>query len=394
MDRIITNSRRPLWFVLVMFLAACAADGLDAAVLAKAVDQGNIIRIYKKVAPATVFIKSTLASDYLVSGVSSSSIGSGIILDHQGFIITNAHVVDKAAKILVILHGGAPLTATLIGADPFTDLALLRVDLPKGHRATVVLGNSDRMEIGQEVVAIGHPFGLGYALTTGVVSGFGTTPDPQAAPREAVIQTSAAINPGNSGGPLVDKNGEVIGLNMAILAGGQNIGFAIPINTVKTVVNELRSHGRVVRPWLGITGKLVPDEVIGLFSFPLAKGLLVAHIEEGSPAKKAGLRAGALNVTVEGEPWVLGGDIVVAVNGQQITTMEQYMAMLKTLEIGQTVNLRVVRNGADQDILATIEERPQQQLNSSQKQAQESMGFYPMDLPGGLSESSRRDIRF
>lgn len=345
MSRVMDNTPPQRWLIFAIFLVVCVSAGCDADVQAKPIDQGNTIQIYKKVAPATVFIKSALTSDYVMSGV-SSSIGSGVILDRRGSILTNAHVVDKADKILVILHDGTQLTATMVGSDPLTDLALLRVDLPKNHHATVLLGNSDRMEIGQEVVAIGHPFGLGYALTTGVVSGFGTTPDPQAIPYERVIQTSAAINPGNSGGPLVDKDGQVIGINMAILAGGQNIGFAIPINTAKTVLNELRLHGRVVRPWLGVTGKLVPDQVIHLFAFPLAKGLLVAHIDEGSPAQKAGLRAGALNVIIEGEPWVLGGDVILAVNGLEITTMEQYAAMLKTLEIGQTVTLRVLRNGA------------------------------------------------
>lgn len=393
MSRIRDNARRYVWLALVMFSAACPSDGVDAGMQTKGGDQGSIIRIYKQVAPATVFIKSALAGDYLVSGV-SSSIGSGVILDHQGVILTNAHVVDQAAKILVILHDGTPLAATLVGVDPFTDLALLRVDLPKGHRATVLLGNSDHMEIGQEVVAIGHPFGLGYALTTGVVSGFGTTPDSQSAPREAVIQTSAAMNPGNSGGPLVNKDGEVIGINMAILAGGQNISFAIPINTVKAVVSELRAHGRVVRPWFGITGKFMPDEVIGLFAVPLAKGLLVVHIDEGSPAQKAGLRAGALNVIVEGEPWVLGGDIVLAVNGLEMTTMEQYLAMLQTLAIGQTVHVRILRNGSYHDISATIEERPHPQMTSSQARVQESMGFYPMTLHSELNESRGMGVRF
>jgi len=384
---------RPCWFVLAIFLAACASDGFDGSVQAKGIDQGNTIQIYKKVAPATVFIKSVLTSDYLMRGA-GSSIGSGIILDHQGVILTNAHVVDKAAKILVILHDGTQLTAALVGSDPSTDLALLRVDLSKNHHATALLGNSDRVDIGQEVVAIGHPFGLGYALTTGVVSGFGTTPGPRSTPHERVIQTSAAINPGNSGGPLVDMKGEVIGINMSILAGGQNIGFAIPINTAKTVVNELRAHGRVVRPWLGIIGKFVPDQVIDLFAVPLAKGLLVAHVEEGSPAQKAGLRAGALNVVVDGEPWVLGGDIVQAVNGRDIQTVEQYAAMSKTLEIGQTVTLRVLRNGAYQYIPATIEEHPQPQAASSQSQDQEGMGFGLMKQHGGLHESGRLGSRF
>ncbi len=392
MNRITKSAQRQCGLVLAVFLVACASDGFDATVQATGIDQGNTIQIYKKVAPATVFIKSTLTSDSLANGP-SSSIGSGIILDRQGFILTNAHVVERAARILVILHDGVQLLATVVGSDPYTDLALLRVDLPKTYRATVVLGNSDRMEIGQEVVAIGHPFGLGYALTTGVVSGFGTTPDHQGVPHERVIQTSAAINPGNSGGPLVDKEGRVIGINMAILAGGQNISFAIPINMAKTVVNELRVHGRVVRPWLGITGKLIPDRVINLFAVPLAKGLLVARVDEGSPAQKAGLRAGTLNVIVEGEPWVLGGDIVVAVNGLEITTMEQHVAMLSTLEIGQTVTLRVLRNGAYQDVAATIEEHPQPSTATNQTQLQESMEFRLMKRRGE-SGSMFADLRF
>ena len=393
MSRLIDSVPRQCWLVFAIFLAACASDGFDASVLAKGVDQGNTIRIYRNVAPATVFIKSVLTSDYLLNGV-NSSIGSGIILDRQGMILTNAHVVEKAAKIYVILHDGTQLTASVVGSDLYTDLALLRVDLPKKHHATVLLGNSDRMEIGQEVVAIGHPFGLGYALTTGVVSGFGTPPGSQATSHERVIQTSAAINPGNSGGPLVDTDGRVIGINTAILTGGQNIGFAIPINTAKTVINELRAHGHVVRPWFGVTGKLVPDQVIDLFAVPLARGLLVAHVDEGSPAQKAGLRAGTLNVIVEGEPWVLGGDIVLAVNGLEITTMEQYVAMLRTLEIGQTVTLQVLRDGAHQDMTATIEEHPQVPLASSQTQVQDSMGFRLMNRQGGPHESGRVGIRF
>lgn len=384
------NASRQCGLVLAMLLAACASQGFDSNVQAKGADQGNTSRIYKKVAPATVFIKSTLATDYLMNGV-STSIGSGIILDQKGLVLTNAHVVDKAIKIVAILHDGDRLEATSIGSDPFTDLALLRIDLPKNHHATVVLGDSDHMEIGQEVVAIGHPFGFGYALTTGVVSGFGSTPDLQAIPHERVIQTSAAINPGNSGGPLVDKEGRVIGINTAILAGGQNISFAIPINTAKAVVNELQSHGRVVRPWLGITGKLVSDSIIDLFAVPLAKGLLVAQIEEGSPAQKAGLRSGTVNVIVEGEPWVLGGDIILAANGLEITTMERYAAMLRTLEIGQTVTLRVLRNGEYQDVMATIEEHPQ----SAPRQAafQESTGLRLMNRKGG-SPSRSSQISF
>ena len=379
--------------VMLFLFAACASSDFVATAQVRGGNQGNTIRIYKKVAPAIVFIKCSLASDYLINGA-SNSIGSGIILDEQGFILTNAHVVERATKILVVLHDGAQLNAVLVGSDPYTDLALIQVDFQIHRQPAVLLGNSDRIEIGQEVVAIGHPFGLGYALTTGVISGFGATPDPQAVPQERVIQTSAAINPGNSGGPLVDKEGQVIGINAAIMAGGQNIGFAIPVNTAKTIVNELREHGRVIRPWLGVTGKLLSDEVIDLFAIPLAKGLLVAHVDDGSPAEKAGLRAGALNVVIEGEPWILGGDIILAINGKGITTWEQYAAMLRTLEVGQTVTLRVLRYGVLHTIETTVEEKPQSPFISHQTRVQERMGFQPMSQRNHSSVQGTIDVGF
>ncbi|HKW86628.1 MAG TPA: trypsin-like peptidase domain-containing protein [Nitrospiraceae bacterium] len=387
------STPRQLTLALTILLAAYASGDLQAAVQAKEADQDNTVRIYKKVAPATVFIKTTLVTEHLINGM-NGNLGSGVLLDDQGLILTNAHLVDGAAKILVTLHNGTRLTATLVGTDPVTDLALLQVALPKGPRTTAKLGDSDRVEIGQKVVAIGHPFGLGYAVTTGVVSGFGTTPETQASFREKVIQTSAAINPGNSGGPLVDSEARVIGINNTILTVGQNIGFAIPINTAKTVVAELRTRGRVIRPWLGITGKLVTEEVIDLFAIPMRKGLLVAHIDEDSPAQKVGLRAGALNVTIEGEPWILGGDILVAVNGLDISTPEQYMKVFKTLKVGQTITLSISRNGADQDITVTLEEQPRLHMAYSQAKVQENTKFRPINLRSGPTESRIIDMSF
>src|SRR5437016_13881887 len=158
MSRIMDSDLRPCWLVLVFFFAACASNGFDASVQARGVDQDNTMPIYKRAAPATVFIKSVLTSDHLMSGA-GNSIGSGIILDQQGVILTNAHVVDKAAKIRVVLHDGTQLAAALVGSDPYTDLALLRVDLSKNHHATVLLGNSDGVNIGPKVLAIGQPSG-------------------------------------------------------------------------------------------------------------------------------------------------------------------------------------------------------------------------------------------
>lgn len=393
MTRTTRSVPRELTCALIIFLVAWAPGGLHAA-QAKEADQENTVRIYKKVAPATVFITSSFVTEHHLIGVGNNGIGCGVLLDDQGLILTNAHVVDGAAKILVALHDGTRLTASLVGTDPVTDLALLRVRLPKGRHTTVQLGDSDRVEIGQKVVAIGHPFGLGYALTTGVVSGFGTTPETGIAFQERVIQTSAAINPGNSGGPLVDAEGRVIGINAAIIVGAQNIGFAIPINTAKTVVAELRTHGRVIRPWLGITGKLLSEEVIDLFAIPLAKGLLVARVDEGSPAEKAGLRGGALNVTIEGEPWVLGGDILVAVNGLDLKTPEQLMKVFKGLKVGQTIELRVLRGGGDQNVTVTVEEQPRLQVAYTQPKVQETMEFRSRSFRTGPTESRSIGIGF
>lgn len=393
MTRTTRSVPRELTCALIIFLVAWAPGGLHAA-QAKEADQENTVRIYKKVAPATVFITSSFVTEHHLIGVGNNGIGCGVLLDDQGLILTNAHVVDGAAKILVALHDGTRLTASLVGTDPVTDLALLRVRLPKGRHTTVQLGDSDRVEIGQKVVAIGHPFGLGYALTTGVVSGFGTTPETGIAFQERVIQTSAAINPGNSGGPLVDAEGRVIGINAAIIVGAQNIGFAVPINTAKTVVAELRTHGRVIRPWLGITGKLLSEEVIDLFAIPLAKGLLVARVDEGSPAEKAGLRGGALNVTIEGEPWVLGGDILVAVNGLDLKTPEQLMKVFKGLKVGQTIELRVLRGGGDQNVTVTVEEQPRLQVAYTQPKVQETMEFRSRSFRTGPTESRSIGIGF
>jgi len=362
-------------------------------VQAKEDEQDNTVQVYKKVAPATVLIKSALVADHLGSGV-NSSIGCGVLLDEQGSILTNAHVVDGAGKILVVLHDGTRLPAAVVGSDPVTDLALLRLQLPKGHRPVAQLGDSDRVEIGQKVMAIGHPFGLSYALTTGVVSGFGTTPDTGLTLQERVIQTSAAINPGNSGGPLVDAKGRVIGINAALLRGGQNIGFAIPINMAKMVVAELRTHGRVIRPWIGFAGKLLSEEVINLFALPLEKGLLVEYVEEGSPAKKAGLRAGSLGVTIEGESWVLGGDIVVAVNGHDVTSPKQLVNAFKALKVGQSIALQVMRKGADQTVTVTLEEQPQAQVAFAPAKGPEYSEARPLTQRSALAGYRGRAWRF
>jgi S1-C subfamily serine protease len=322
-------------------------------------EEMNSVRVYKQMAKSTVLIASAYVSAHHIAQASGKGLASGVLIDEQGSIVTNAHVVTGAANITVTLHDGTRLPAELIGSDPQSDVALLHVTLPKGPHTPAHLGDSDKLEIGQKVLAIGHPFGLGYAFSTGIVSGFGKLFETkQEVFQERVIQTTTPINPGNSGGPLVDSEDRVIGINASILAGAQNIGFAIPINTVKSIVAELRKNGRVIRPWLGIKGKLVTDELQNLIALPLPSGLLIIDVDDGSPAEALGLHAGKLDVIIEGEPWVLGGDIIVAVNGQDVKTSEDYGKMFQQLKAQQLIEITVSREGVRRTMSVTLGERP------------------------------------
>ncbi|MDZ4855695.1 MAG: trypsin-like peptidase domain-containing protein [Nitrospirota bacterium] len=322
-------------------------------------EEMNSVRVYKQLANATVLVASAYVSAHHIALAPGKGLGAGVLIDEQGSIVTNAHVVDGAANITVTLHDGTRLLAELIGTDPQSDIALLHVMLPKGRHTPAQLGDSDKLEIGQKVLAIGHPFGLGYAFSTGIVSGFGKLFETkQEVFQERVIQTTTPINPGNSGGPLVDSEDHVIGINSSVMMGAQNIGFAIPINTVKSIIADLRTNGRVVRPWLGIKGKFVTDEVRNLIALPLVSGLLIIDVEDGSPAQTIGLRAGNLDVTIEGEPWILGGDILVAVDGQDVKSSEQYAKVLRPLKAKQSIDVTVFRDGTRRTLTVTLGERP------------------------------------
>lgn len=347
------------WLVACLMLAVWVGTPrlLSAALVTQ--EEINSVRVYKKMANATVLVTSAYVSAHHIAQGSGKGLGTGVLIDDQGSIVTNAHVVDGAANVTVTLHDGTRLPAELIGSDPQSDIALLHVTLQKGRHTPAQLGDSDKLEVGQKVLAIGHPFGLGYAFSTGIVSGFGQLLQPkQEVFQERVIQTTTPFNPGNSGGPLVDSEDRVIGISTSILMGAQNIGFAIPINTVKSIVTELRANGRVIRPWLGIKGKFVTDEVRDLIALPLVSGLLIIDVEDGSPAQTIGLRAGNLDVTIEGEPWILGGDILVTVDGQDVKRSEQYAAVLRPLKANQSIEITVFRNGERRTLTVTLGERP------------------------------------
>ncbi|MGH7146701.1 MAG: S1C family serine protease [Nitrospiraceae bacterium] len=367
--------------VVCVSLIVCNGSFLPLATALVTPEEINTVRIYKKMAEVTVLIASAYASAHHITQGTGRGIGSGVLIDDQGSIVTNAHVVDGAAKLTVTLHDGTRLPAELVGSDLQSDVALLRVTLPKGKYPHAHLGDSDKLEVGQKVLAIGHPFGLGYAMSTGIVSGFGKLLETkQEVFQDRVIQTTAPMNPGNSGGPLVDSDDRVVGLNSAILMGAQNIGFAIPINTVKSVVAALQTHGRMIRPWLGVKGKLVTDELRELIALPIVSGLLIQEVDEGSPAEKIGLRAGQLDVVIEGEPWVLGGDILVGINGQDVKNTAQYTKVLQTFQANQTVELTILRNGEYQTRSVTLGERPTQ-TPPQERQKIEVPPLIPQTLP-------------
>ena len=346
------------WLIACLVLTICTGMPRLLAAALVTPEEVNSVRVYKQMAKSTVLVASAYVSSHHITQASGKGLGSGILIDEEGAIVTNAHVVEGAAKITVTFHDGTRLPAELIGSDPQTDVALLQVTLPKGEHVPAPLGDSDKLEIGQKVLAIGHPFGLGYAFSTGIVSGFGKLFETkQEVFQERVIQTTTPFNPGNSGGPLVDSEDRVVGINSAILLGAQNIGFAIPINTVKSVLAELRAHGRVIRPWLGIKGKFVTDELRNLIALPLVGGLLIIDVEEGSPAAKIGLRAGELDVTIEGESWVLGGDIIGSINGQDVKNGEQYAKVFRQLKAKQSITLKLYRDGEAHTLDVTLEER-------------------------------------
>ena len=269
------------------------------------------------------------------------SSGSGVIVDPAGYILTNNHVIENAQDITVRLSDSRKFTATLVGRDPKTDLAVLKVDAP-APLPTAELGDSERLRVGQWVVAIGNPFGLDRTVTVGIVSATART-RVGVTTYENFIQTDASINPGNSGGPLANLDGRVIGINTAIVAAGQGIGFSIPINEAKAVMGQLIARGKVVRGWLGIAIQDVTDELAGSFGVSEREGVLVADVIKGGPGEAAGLRP---------------GDVIVELGGTKIREVPDLQRRVANVAPGQTVAVGVVRDRAPQRLTVRVGEMP------------------------------------
>lgn len=352
-----------LWFhsctVFTLLLAVLAAGPgvLWAGATGDRPDEEQVVRVYRDVVPATVF----LSSSYTTGNGRNSSIGSGFIVDEAGTILTNAHVVEGAHTVMARLYDGQKVRAEVLGIDSYSDLAVLRLTGIKGKVPFVRLGTSDALRIGQRALLVGNPFGLGFGLSTGILSGLNRLPTGVAfgESRVPLIQTTAPINPGDSGGPLVNSDGRVIGITTALLMGTQNIGFAVPIDLAKEVLGELKAKGKVSRPWLGVGGKFVTEEIRELFVLPLADGLLVGEVYPGSPAAEGGLQAGTVDVTVAGEPWMMGGDLIVSLQGRSLRTMEDFISALKELKVGETVSVEFIRDRMRRRTSLVVAERPQ-----------------------------------
>ena len=320
--------------------------------------------LYKRVSPAVVSIVATAYNPYDPVNPIERHAGSGVLFDRSGLLLTNAHVVLGHQVILVTLDDGSVLPGQLVGADPLFDLAVIRIPPPARVLPFARLGSSDTLQVGEEVFVIGNPFGLDQTLTRGIVSAVNRIlPGATWSVREPLIQTDAAINPGNSGGPLVNRCGDVVGITTAILPEAQNIGFAVPASLIRTVIPDLIEKGRVVRPWLGVQGQLVPAVLKDLLRAPLADGLLVELVEPESPASLAGVQGGRLDVTIAGQPYLLGGDVLTEMDGIPVTDTEKLNAALGRLRVGTTVRLTLRHEEASRSISVVVGERPQRKAD-------------------------------
>ncbi len=325
-------------------------------------DEEVVISAYNKVAPSVVHVASTvLTRNFFMEVVPQEGVGSGVIVSPEGYILTNNHVVENAKFIKVVLSDGSENDATLVGADPSTDLAVIKI-APTPALQVAALGDSDALRVGMRAIAIGNPFRLDRTITTGVISALNRTLRTEEGYIILnVIQTDASINPGNSGGPLVNSKGEVVGINTAIFSpiqGSVGIGFAIPINTAKKVKKELIEKGSVSHPWLGISGTDITEEISKALNLPVKEGVLVVSVVSGSPAEKAGLRGGSKEIVVGRMQILAGGDVITSIDGRKVKAMLDISQHLITRSVGDIVEIGFIRGGEQKSVNVTLGRRP------------------------------------
>ncbi len=349
------------------------AQPLAAPVDSKEEGDGNLVnQIYRRDGRGVAFISSDLkpeeSSELSPFGQPEGggvATGSGFLIDTEGHVITNNHVVEGADRVEVKLGSSdKSYTAEVVGTDPATDVALLKVDAPAESLHPLSLGDSSNVVVGEPVVAIGNPFGLDRTVTSGIVSALQRQIQaPNGFSISHVIQTDAAINPGNSGGPLIESEGRVIGINSQIQTGGSGngnvgIGFAVPINTAREVVQQIKAHGEVKHAYLGISGGSITPDLAKALKLPESEGVLVNEVVKGGPADEAGIKGGDTSATIEGAKFRLGGDVITEVNGKKITGMEDVINAVNAASPGDKMELTVDRDGKPETITVTLGVRP------------------------------------
>jgi S1-C subfamily serine protease len=329
----------------------------------------SVNEIYERAASGVVRINATNRSTSGSTdpfGGQGSALGSGFVIDRTGHIVTNFHVVEGASEVTVSFSNRDTVQAEVVGNDPSTDLAVLRVETAASALTPLPLGNSDAVRVGDPVVAIGNPFGLDRTVTSGIVSALQRLiTAPNRFTIDHVIQTDASINQGNSGGPLLNANGQVIGVNTQIetgtgtsATGNVGIGFAVPANTVKDVVAQILRTGRVEHAYLGISGQALTDDVADEYNLPVASGVIVGSVTNGSGAAKAGMQGGETEVVVAGQTFVLGGDIIVAFDGEKISSIEELRDAISGKKPGEKVTVVIYRDANKSSVTVTLGRQP------------------------------------
>jgi len=326
-------------------------------------DEKNNVAVYQKASPSVVnIISSVITRDFFLNPVPREGSGSGSVIDSKGYILTNNHVIKDARKLEVTLADGSKWPASLIGADPDNDLAVIKIEAPTPKLKPLPWSDSQKLQVGQKVMAIGNPFGLGLTLTTGIISSLGRTIRSEVGTQiEGVIQTDASINPGNSGGPLLNSEGEMIGINTAILSptgGSVGIGFAIPVNTAKRIVPQLISKGYVSYPYVGATVQPLFPQIAKLLKLDVEKGAMVVEVAPGGPADKAGLKGGNRQIQAGNILITVGGDVITHVDQKEVKDAEELIKTIREKKIGDTVVLKIIRDGKTRDVRLTLQERP------------------------------------
>jgi putative serine protease PepD len=382
------ESSRGLSLLAVLTLLFAAAPAPAGPALPAAPCPIPLPELYERVSPAVVSITTASINPDDTAHPIERRAGSGVIVDAAGLILTNSHLVFGQQVVTVTLDDGSALPARIVGADPIFDIAFLKVKPLTARPLPVArLGDSDSLRVGDEVYAIGNPFGLEQTLTRGIVSAVNRVlPGATWNLKEPLIQTDAAINPGNSGGPLVNRCGDVVGLTTAILPDAQSIGFAIPVSLVNSVGSGILENGRVIRPWLGVQGELVSPALRELLRAPLADGLLVEVIEPGSPAARAGVRGGDLDLVISGQPLLVGGEVITAIDGTPVGTAVALATALSGLRVGGHVVLTLSRDEKTRTLDLLVVERP-----ASRAELPESRLEAPVS---GMSRPSAGGSRF